>query len=86
MPACELGIVLAVVPDVLVVEPAVLVAVDVEPAALLGCAFVRMNDAPAIDPDDVRDAVPDVVVLPVVPVVLAVSPRCKQPATVIVAA
>ena len=59
----------------------------VEPAAPAGLAFVRMNDAPELDPDGVRDAVdPEVepLVVPLVPVVLPVSPRCRQPTTVMV--
>jgi hypothetical protein len=87
-----------VVPEVPAVVPAVeLVAVEVDPDPLtLGRAFVKMNDAPAADPDGGRDAVPDVVVVlvdvvvvlvvPVVPAALAMSPRCKHPTRMIVPA
>jgi hypothetical protein len=68
------------------VVPAELVPVDaVEPLLLLEVAFVRMNDAPAPDPVGVRDVVPDVVdppVVPVAPVVLVMSARCRHPTTV----
>jgi hypothetical protein len=75
-------------PAVPEVEPAA------EPAAPPGAAdeagpmlaFVRMNDAPAPDPDPVRDAGDPGVVEPVVPVAPPVSPRCRQPVTVMVSA
>jgi len=84
---CALGM-LPVVPAVPAVVPDVeLVPVDaVDPPLPLEVAFVKMNDAPALDPEDVRGAVPDVADPPVVPVVfvaVVMSPRCRQPATVI---
>ena len=84
--------------ELLAVEPAVPAVVDpaAEPVDVPGeplptVAFVKTNDAPELDPDGVRDAVePDVdplvapLVVPVVPVALPMSPRCRQPTTVIV--
>ncbi len=65
------------VPDAVELEPVELVPVDAEPEPVV--AFVKMNDAPELDPDPLRDAVD-----PLVPVVLPASPRCRQPVTVIV--
>jgi hypothetical protein len=78
-----------VVPDVPAVDPPVeLVPDDVDPLPPLGVAFVKMNDAPDVDPDGDRDAVDPEVdeppVLPDVPAVLPASPRCRHPTTVIV--
>ena len=56
---------LALVPLVPVAEVA---PVELAPEALLGLAFVRMNDALLPDPDPVRDAVDPALVDPVVPV------------------
>jgi len=83
----ELGapLVVPVVPVVPAVVPAVEPVVD---PAVLDMAFVKMNDAPLPEPDVVRDGgVPAVVVAPVVPevpVVVLMSPRCRHPVTVIV--
>lgn len=76
----------AVEPAVALVVPAVEPLVDV-PDPLLMLAFVRMNDAPDVDPDGLPDAVDPAAVEPavdpVVPVVLLIGPRCRQPTTVI---
>jgi hypothetical protein len=79
------AVLLEVAPLAVVPEPAVEL---VDPEELLaGLAFVKMNDAPELDPDGVRDAVEPVVeplVVPLVPVALPISPRCRQPTTVMV--
>jgi hypothetical protein len=87
LPARDAAEPLPVVPEVLpAVEPVVDPVADDEPEPML--AFVKMNDAPAPDPEPVLDAVEPVVadplVAPVVPVVPPMSPRCRQPVTVIV--
>jgi hypothetical protein len=87
----ELGeVALLLVPVVPEVDPAVELE-PVDPYALDDpppvIAFVKMNDAPELDPDCERDAVvPDVEdpAVPDVPVALPESPRCRQPVTVIV--
>jgi hypothetical protein len=79
-----------VVPEVpAAVDPVVeLVPLDVEPVLLLEVAFVRMKDAPVPDPDCDRDAVDPAVVdppvVPLVPVVPVMSPRCRHPTRVTV--
>ena len=78
---------LAVEPELVVPEPAELVDPG-EPEPDPIDAFVKMNDAPEPDPEPLLDvADPDAVeplVDPVVPVAPPMSPRCRQPTTVIV--
>jgi len=81
-PAVEPDVVPPVEP--LAVEP-LPVEDEPEPDPLM-LAFVKMNDAPEPDPEPLRDAVdPDAVdplPEPVVPVAPLMSPRCRQPVTV----
>jgi hypothetical protein len=82
-PVRDVPVVPEVDPAELAVEPVALE--DPDPAVL---AFVRMNDALAPGSEPVRDAVVpavvDPLVDPVVPVAPLMSPRCRQPVTVIV--
>jgi len=83
-----LPLALPVVPAVELVPAVLPVELVPEVELLPMLAFVKMNDAPAPDPEPVLDAVEPVVadplVAPVVPVVPPMSPRCRQPVTVIV--